>query len=294
MAFPVHDVTLPADLTNADNGKLTDDQLVLVAFPGKGNGRLHRQTARAWEAMSTWCLRETGVTLTITSVADAYRTYEQQKQAFLQRYTTTPIAGTSSKVWNGQRYYLKLGYAMSATPGASNHGLGLALDVCEYRLGTIVSISRSPAWPWLLAYAHEFGFSWEAQSEPWHLRLFCGDTPGSSTLLYEGGALNPAPPAPSPPAPPVPEPLPPAPPIDPYDGWPETPKTVIRVGSTGDQVKYMQAVLRDKLGYVIGVDGQFGKQTEGFVIWFQTTYGLVADGIVGKNTWAKIDMIARS
>ena len=88
------------------------------------------------------------------------------------------------------------------------------------------------------------------------------------------------------------------PPFDPAAGefslWPFAAKPIIRLGAKGDVVRYMQGVMRVKLGYAIGIDGNWGPITNNFVIWFQTSQGLTADGIVGPKTWAKIDQIALS
>jgi hypothetical protein len=76
--------------------------------------------------------------------------------------------------------------------------------------------------------------------------------------------------------------------------WPwATNKPTLRVGSVGDPVRYLQGVMRVKLGYAIGVDGNFGNITQNFVKWFQASNALLADGIVGPKTWAKIDEIAK-
>jgi LAS superfamily LD-carboxypeptidase LdcB len=58
--------------------------------------------------------------------------------------------------------------AMLATPGKSQHNLGLAVDVH--------SASEPKRLNWLIANVKEFGFSWEVvPSEPWHLRYVSGD-----------------------------------------------------------------------------------------------------------------------
>jgi|GEM_PF-1882995 len=62
----------------------------------------------------------------------------------------------------------------------------------------------------------------------------------------------------------------------------------IKKGSKGDAVKTLQTKL-NKLGYTLTVDGDFGAKTETQVKLFQTKNKLVVDGIVGKNTWAKLD-----
>lgn len=291
MAYPIHSVTLPADLVGATNGKLTF-QLVEQWFDGRGNLRIHSQFQRAWAALYAACWIETGVVLTAVSAGDAYRTYEQQYAVFKQRYVTTPVAGsTSIRYFEGKTWYLKKGFAQVATPGTSNHGLGLALDVAEWRIDHVVGIASSPAWNWLLANADSFGLSWEVQSEPWHIRLYVGDNPTQRVIDFEQPVPvpDPDPPPDPPPVPPDPDPQP-----DPYDGWPETPKPLTIKGHSGPVVQYLQSVLRDKLAYVITADGQFGARTEQFVIWFQATHGLVADGKVGPKTWALVDIIARS
>jgi peptidoglycan hydrolase-like protein with peptidoglycan-binding domain len=55
------------------------------------------------------------------------------------------------------------------------------------------------------------------------------------------------------------------------------------VGCTGDDVKWLQAALK-QLGFTITVDGIFGNGTKGTVIQFQRYNGLTQDGIVGPAT----------
>jgi LAS superfamily LD-carboxypeptidase LdcB len=56
---------------------------------------------------------------------------------------------------------------MAAVPGTSNHGWGLACDVWN--------VGQNGRLEWLLDNAKRFGFSWEVQSEPWHIRYVLGD-----------------------------------------------------------------------------------------------------------------------
>ncbi len=64
---------------------------------------------------------------------------------------------------------------------------------------------------------------------------------------------------------------------------------VLRVGSSGNLVKYLQFNLKI-LGYDVGtVDGIFGNQTRNAVLAFQQANNLTADGIVGRATWFRIN-----
>jgi putative chitinase len=57
---------------------------------------------------------------------------------------------------------------------------------------------------------------------------------------------------------------------------------ILKVGSSGDDVKKLQA----KLG--LGADGIFGPGTEKAVKKWQIDHDLTADGIVGDGTWSKM------
>mgnify|MGYP000060553647 CR=1 FL=1 len=57
---------------------------------------------------------------------------------------------------------------------------------------------------------------------------------------------------------------------------------LLRVGSTGDEVKKLQ----EKLG--VDVIGKFGPKTEAAVKGWQAAHGLTPDGVVGDATWAKM------
>ncbi len=64
---------------------------------------------------------------------------------------------------------------------------------------------------------------------------------------------------------------------------------ILRVGSSGNLVKYLQFNLKI-LGYSVGsVDGRFGNNTKEAVIAFQQANGLTPDGIVGRQTWYKLN-----
>ena len=61
-----------------------------------------------------------------------------------------------------------------------------------------------------------------------------------------------------------------------------SPLPVLKMGDTGDAVKTLQKALGIK------TDGDFGPATKAAVVTFQKQHRLYADGVVGKNTWAKL------
>lgn len=70
--------------------------------------------------------------------------------------------------------------------------------------------------------------------------------------------------------------------------------TVLKRTSRGDTVKRLQEALK-QLGFNPGsIDGIFGPKTQAAVKAFQQKYGLTVDGIVGPQTWGKINQLLNS
>ncbi len=63
---------------------------------------------------------------------------------------------------------------------------------------------------------------------------------------------------------------------------------VISIGSSGEVVRSIQRVLNSLGGYDIKEDGLFGSETYNAIIKYQANNGLKQDGIVGKQTAAKL------
>ncbi|MDE7454735.1 MAG: peptidoglycan-binding protein [Clostridia bacterium] len=69
------------------------------------------------------------------------------------------------------------------------------------------------------------------------------------------------------------------------------PRPVLRQGSKGTYVRYLQEKLTSKLYNVGTIDGIFGGNTLQAVKEFQQENGLTVDGIVGANTWQAVSTI---
>jgi hypothetical protein len=68
---------------------------------------------------------------------------------------------------------------------------------------------------------------------------------------------------------------------------------ILREGDSGADVKQLQTQLTDA-GYPCGtIDGLFGAKTKSALSKFQSDNGLVADGIYGPNTKAKLDEVMK-
>lgn len=173
---------MPACLTGQTNGRL--DTHILRPI-GLGKMVLVEPAARTFKAMyaAAWA---NGIELSATG---AFRTYDSQVDLFAARYTTTPLPGRPTKIWNGVIYWQKPGTAEAAVPGTSNHGWGLAVDFARDADGqpdyeTPIPIDQRMI-DWLLVNAAKFGWSWELQSEPWHLRYVDGDNIPQAVLDFE-------------------------------------------------------------------------------------------------------------
>jgi len=174
--YPVLPVILPADLKGARNGRLNPALLrPIKSYP---KGQLHQRAATAFNALVLHAYFN-GIELKPTSPGDCYRTFDQQKAMFDRRYSPKPTGRNPqvTRQYDGKTWYLKPGVAPSASPGTSNHGLGLAVDISgasgkrlEWMLG-----DRFLNCPVL-----RYGFSWEVKDGPnaesWHIRYVTGDT----------------------------------------------------------------------------------------------------------------------
>lgn len=271
----------PTDLKDVENGKVPTSLRVAVA----GGGELHHLAARAWNALCAVALATQGLGLTYTH-GGTYRTLGAQTTLFKQRYAIGGEGG-GCKNWNGEVWCKKsAGLATAAVPGTSNHGWGLAIDMAyddDFSDGIHPNdaeyIKAHPAWGWLLAEARNFGFAWELNTEPWHIRYICGDALPQAVLDYEISTSPTNDPGPVPT--PDPEPTPADPTGDLMQFMPE----LVRGTSHRDAVTCLQALLRVRGARGLQVDGQYGRATEDAVRFVQGRLGLEPDGRCGPKTW---------
>lgn len=90
----------------------------------------------------------------------------------------------------------------------------------------------------------------------------------------------------------LPIPAPPAP--SPFGNWPDSDKPNLKLGSKGEVVRYLQAVISQKAGGNISVDGVFGNHTRTRVRDLQKFFGVPNDGVVGPKTWGIVDYLAKA
>jgi peptidoglycan hydrolase-like protein with peptidoglycan-binding domain len=262
--YPVVKAAIPAWVKKYGNGTIPQDKMIKVA--PIGSGYLVPEAAAAWRNLQN-AAAVRGFTLTMTG---AYRTFQGQKDLFLQRYTTTNT-GRKSKVWNNRTYWLKPGMAMAAVPGTSNHGWGCAVDAALGGYGNAAKSVGEPFLSWAVNNARRLGWSWEVQSEPWHLRLVSfssADSGHGSDTEDKSGESHTS---------------------------PEPPQPILRVGSRGGQVAVLQNLcLLFKWGDCRKADGMFGPRTEAAVKVMQTAIGVAADGEYGPRSAAALRATLRS
>jgi metacaspase-1 len=73
----------------------------------------------------------------------------------------------------------------------------------------------------------------------------------------------------------------------------EVARAVLRIGSTGPDVKDCQEMLR-QLGHNIAVDGKYGSGTATAVRAFQREFGLPETGVVDRDTWSALESSVES
>ena len=164
MVEPVRKPGLDATLRLYGNGKLPRTLLKKIHAGGELYG-----PAAWWANVMFEAAKKDGIRL--RSVSGGYRSYERQKQLFLERYSKLPTLRRPkvTRVWEGRTWWLKKGKSPSASPGKSDHGWGLAQDF---------DVRDRAVYRWLCANGPKYGFYMESPStspnfEAWHW-AYCG------------------------------------------------------------------------------------------------------------------------
>lgn len=181
--IPTTDATVPTALRSQRNGQLPDDWLRSLPGETRTDFKMFVPVSYAMQAMHIAAAAD-GIDMMTTG---RYRSYARQEALFRERYAPGDDDGCGSKIWQGQRWYLQRSdkggcYAMAATPGTSNHGLGIADDVAEQLDADTSAESLSLRMlGWLADNARSFGFSLDTRKEPWHWHWYMPANPDTLT-----------------------------------------------------------------------------------------------------------------
>ena len=165
-------VILPRIVAHCQAGELPNNMLVEV----KPYGKLLYAAADCWMAWRDRAFAEGIKTFKPTSANDCYRSLATQTIAWNDRMTTAPIAGVKPRVYKGQNWYLKPGKAPIAQPGSSHHNWGISVDVSE---------ASGERFAFMAETALDYGFSWELDSEPWHVNCYNADVTPALVLEWK-------------------------------------------------------------------------------------------------------------
>ena len=162
--YPYKKLVVPAALQAVPNGKLSGK----ILRPVKCGGQMWEGAAEAFNRMYDQAI-QSGIKL--RNIGD-YRSFDAQYGLFKQRYSTVDLgrSPTVTRTYDNKVWYLRPGMAPCSTPGKSNHGLGLAIDL---------DVTTAKVLDWLCANAPTYGFYLQSDDpsspefEAWHWQ-YCG------------------------------------------------------------------------------------------------------------------------
>lgn len=140
------------------NGKIPQKNPPLVRMVSTNpNSWCHVAAAHQFGRMDDACFKATGYRI---GVVECYR--ELGTSADRRIRTESKTSTGSSNQWYQQGREDR-GETTAATPGTSNHGWALAIDIAHYYVPAV--------WNWMTENAAKFGWSWatgKASGERWH------------------------------------------------------------------------------------------------------------------------------
>ena len=175
MKYPYKKLVLPKALAKVENGKLDVKTLVKV----KCGGVMFVDAANKFNEMYDAAVKDG---IKFKNVGD-YRSADAQLKLFKERYRLAEDRDWKDKkkgilldtdrvkrVYNGETWLLRNGFAPCSTPQKSNHGYGLAIDL---------DVTNKNTLEWLCANAPTYGFFLQSDDpksrefEAWHWQ-YCG------------------------------------------------------------------------------------------------------------------------
>jgi hypothetical protein len=173
MKYPYIKLVLPTELKNVKNGQVPADRLRKTLI----GGRLWHWASISFDLMVGAAKKEG---IEFRNIGD-FRPYDAQLAMFRDRYDVVD-KGRKPQVtrnFEGKTWYLKPGKSPSGTPGTSNHGMGLAIDLSMKDGSTLGGNAKAMAW--MCANAPTYGFYLQGSDpkspefEAWHWQYAVGD-----------------------------------------------------------------------------------------------------------------------
>ncbi|WP_298176885.1 peptidoglycan-binding protein, partial [Saccharomonospora sp.] len=156
------------------NGRISKSNLAALPKVFSNKRETEYLTSSAYASLVRMMLRAVADTNTNFSVWSAYRSFDDQVAMLKLNYTRVSRGRSlsSDRSYGGSTWAKKPGRPLTASPGYSNHGNGLAVD-----------IHPGPIQTWLKANAGRFGWVNDVPSEPWHFSYL---NPGRDQFRSEG------------------------------------------------------------------------------------------------------------
>lgn len=158
----------------AANGRIPTAQLAALPAVFSNKHETEYLTKNAYASLVRMMLRAVADTGSFFSIWDAYRSMDEQV-AMLERNYTRVDRGrskSSDRSYGGSTWAKKSGAPLTASPGHSNHGNGLAVDIHPAAIQA-----------WMKRNAARFGWVNDVPSESWHWSYL---NPGRDQYRGEG------------------------------------------------------------------------------------------------------------
>lgn len=174
LSYPAKSLIIPTEVKLYKNGLLPSGRLK----PVKCGGQMYAPVAVWFDKMYDAAL---AAGFKFRNVG-AFRSFQSQLTLFKSRYSDAPTDRVPkvTRHYEGKTWYLNKGMSPSATPGTSNHGWGLAMDLGYDVKGNIASMGGK-CLDWLCANGPRYGFYLQGSDpknpefEAWHWQYCLGD-----------------------------------------------------------------------------------------------------------------------